>query len=137
MNEIEELLRERSRIAEDLITRAWTDDAFKALLLADPAKAVEAAYGLKLPQSVTVKVLEETENTRYVVIPCRPSTCGELSDEDLAATAGGVSASDASIGGSGSTRADILRGISVTNTMPSTSTIDAQTATFNAARMTC
>jgi len=125
-----DLLRERARVAEELITRAWSDEAFKALLMADPAKAVEAAYGLKLPASVTLKVLEETEDTRYLVVPYRPSTADELTDEDLAAVAGGMSASNEVTSG-GSTRSTILRGISISNPLASTTQIDGMTSNLS------
>ena len=73
-----------------LIGRAWEDEAFKAKLLSDPRAAIEQATGLKLPAGVTVKVLEETENTLYFVIPSSPLGAeGQLSDEALATVAGG------------------------------------------------
>ncbi len=90
MNE-KEMLQERTRIVEEIVTRAWSDASFKKQLLENPTKAVEAIYGLKLPESIKVKVIEETEDTRYVVIPYRPPVCDELSNEDLEAVAGGIS----------------------------------------------
>jgi hypothetical protein len=116
----DEYLQERSRIVEDLITRAWSDETFKALLLSDPAKAVEQAFGLALPASLTIKVLEETETVRYVVIPYRPQPCADLTDADLAAIAGGASASDGTNPNNGSTRSLVLRGITVQNQLTTT-----------------
>ncbi len=73
-----------------LIGRAWEDQAFKARLLSDPRAAIEQATGLKLPAGVSVKVLQETADTLYFVIPLSPLGAeGELSDEALAAVAGG------------------------------------------------
>jgi len=136
MSEIE-LLHERARVAEELVTRAWSDEAFKALLIADPARAVEAAYGVKLPASFTLTVLEETEDTRYLVIPYRPSACDELSEEDLAAVAGGLSASENTTGRSAYS-ASILRGINVTNQVSSTNTLASVTSSFDATQqLTC
>ena len=78
-----------------LIGRAWEDEAFKAKLLSDPRAAIEQATGLKLPAGVSVKVVEETEDTIYFVIPPSPlggvgyNAEGELSDDELATVAGG------------------------------------------------
>lgn len=86
-----QLLKEREEILEKVITRAWADASFKEQLLQDPAKAVESAFGVKLPASLKVQVLEETADKRYVVIPYRPSADDQLSPEELEAVAGGVS----------------------------------------------
>ncbi len=85
------LLQERAKMMEDVILRAWTDESFKAQLLQDPAKALEAAFGTKFPPSISIKVIEETADTRYLVIPFRPKADDELSNEELEAVAGGGS----------------------------------------------
>lgn len=75
-----------------LIGRAWEDAAFKETLLRDPLAAIEQATGLKLPPGLTVKVVEESENTLYLVLPLNPLAAeeeGELSEADLATVAGG------------------------------------------------
>ncbi len=68
------------------IARAWTDEAYKAKLLADPHAAL-AEMGVKVPAGVTVKVVENTADTHHLVLPMRPD--GELSDEDAERLAGG------------------------------------------------
>ena len=74
-----------------LITRAWKDEAFAQELRSNPKAAVERELGEKLPEGVEVKVVEESANTIYMVIPEKPKgTEGELSDEQLAAAAGGI-----------------------------------------------
>ncbi len=85
------LLQERAKIVETIITRAWADESFKAQLLENPAKALEAAFATKLPPSISVKAIEETAETRYLVIPYRPKAGDELSNEELEAVAGGAS----------------------------------------------
>jgi hypothetical protein len=76
-----------------LVGRAWEDEAFKQALLNDPCAAIEQATGLKLPAGLDVKVLEETSDTLYLVVPVNPLGQaleeGELSDETLAVVAGG------------------------------------------------
>ncbi len=85
------LLQERAKIVETIITRAWADESFKAQLLENPGKALEAVFGTKLPPSISVKAVEETAETRYLVIPYRPKAGDELSNEELEAVAGGGS----------------------------------------------
>jgi hypothetical protein len=128
-----DLLEERSRIIDDIITRAWSDETFKSLLLADPAKALEKAYGLTLPPSVAIKVVEETEDTRYVVIPYRSQACADLSDADLAAIAGGASAGGTT-NSSGESRAIVLRGLTVQNTLTTTN-LEATNTTLQTTAM--
>ncbi len=63
-----------------IVTRAWSDEAFKARLL-DDATAVLAEADLELPPGVTVKTVEDTESIRHLVLPVKPT--GDLSDEEL------------------------------------------------------
>jgi len=73
-----------------IIGRAWADKEFEKALLADPHAAIQKVAGIEIPPGVSVKVLEETEDTLYFVIPSSPlSAEGELSDEALAKVAGG------------------------------------------------
>jgi hypothetical protein len=85
------LLQERAKMVETVIMRAWADESFKAQLVENPGKALEAAFGTKLPPSIAVKVIEETAETRYLVIPYRPKAGDELSNQELEAVAGGGS----------------------------------------------
>lgn len=68
----------------EVIRRAWRDQGFKADLVADPRAAV-AGLGYDLPADVELKVLEETAETRYLVLPQRPArvASGRLDDADL------------------------------------------------------
>ena len=71
-----------------LIAKAWTDEAFKARLKADP-KAAMKEVGMDVPEGVEIEVVESTQEKAYLVIPPKP--VGELSDEDLDQVAGGSS----------------------------------------------
>jgi hypothetical protein len=75
----------RRPIFEEVVLKAWSDPAFKTELLADPTAAL-ATLGAIVPAGVTVKILENTENLDYVVLPVRP--VGDLSDEKVAAATG-------------------------------------------------
>ena len=74
-----------SPLLEKLVLKAWSDPAFKASLFSDSAAAL-ASLGMRVPVGMTLKVLENTENLDYVVLPVRPA--GELSDEQVAAATG-------------------------------------------------
>jgi hypothetical protein len=74
-----------------LIEKAWKDDVFRQALLTDPQGAVERELGGKLPAGLQVKVLAETPDTFYLVLPANPdrAPAGELTDQQLDAIAGG------------------------------------------------
>jgi Nitrile hydratase, alpha chain len=74
-----------------LIEKAWKDDAFRQALRSDPRGAVEKALGGKLPAGLQVKVVEETADTFYLVLPAKldRAPAGQLTDQQLDAVAGG------------------------------------------------
>jgi hypothetical protein len=74
-----------------LIEKAWKDDAFRQALRTDPRDAVERELGGKLPAGLQVKVVEESVDTFYLVLPAKPDRAptGELTDQQLEAVAGG------------------------------------------------
>ena len=67
--------------------RAATDSAFRQELLTDPRAAIERELGVSFPAGITIKAVEETPDTMYIVVP--PMVSGELSDADLDIVAGG------------------------------------------------
>jgi hypothetical protein len=73
-----------------ITAKAWTDANFKKRLLSDPV-AVLKDYGVDLPPDVKIKVVEDTDTLHYLSLPPKPSD-KELSEEDLAAVAGGAMA---------------------------------------------
>ena len=77
----------RQDFERDVITRAGADPAFRAELLADPRAAIKKAYGVELPPSLELRVVEETPSVFYLVLPLQSE---ELTDEQLAAVAGGA-----------------------------------------------
>ena len=72
-------------VLKTILTKAWSDPAFKAKLLANGNDAL-AALGIKAPQGVAIKFVEDTPTTSHFVIPSLAS--GELTDE-LAKVAAG------------------------------------------------
>ncbi len=71
----------------EIVRACLKDPALKAKLIADP-KAVLAEHGIKVPAGFTVKVVENTPSVFHLVLP-KAAASGELSDEELAAAAGG------------------------------------------------
>ncbi|MBF0559393.1 MAG: NHLP leader peptide family RiPP precursor [Nitrospirae bacterium] len=63
-----------------LISRACSDESFKARLLSD-TMAVLKENGIVVPEDITVKAVENTDKLFHLVIPSQP--VGRLSDEDL------------------------------------------------------
>jgi hypothetical protein len=74
-----------------LIEKAWKDDAFRQALVTDPRGALERDLGAKLPAGVQVKVVAESADTFYLVLPANPdrAPAGQLTDQQLEAVAGG------------------------------------------------
>jgi hypothetical protein len=56
---------------EQIVAKAWSDADFKQRLLTDPA-SVFADYGIEIPEGGTVKVIENTDSVKTMVIPAPP-----------------------------------------------------------------
>jgi len=74
-----------------LIKRAWQDEKFAQELRSNPKAVFEREVGSQLPANVNVKVVEETAETIYLVLPEKPGAgASELSEQQLNAVAGGI-----------------------------------------------
>jgi hypothetical protein len=83
---------DRPAIEAQIVARAQSDAAFREALIADPAGALQQAFGMHLPSTITVHVLVETPTTYYLVLPLDPTAAvaeHELSDLELMTVAGG------------------------------------------------
>jgi hypothetical protein len=63
------MVRTRTKLEHKLIVRALRDPAFRHELVAHPKPLVEAELGYKLPDLLSIEVLEESVLSRYLVIP--------------------------------------------------------------------
>jgi hypothetical protein len=79
-------VRTRKDLEIHLITRALKDEGFKREFLANPKVVVEKELGTKLPEELEINVLEETEDTLYMVLPCNPYE--GMSEEELKVSLG-------------------------------------------------
>jgi len=66
-----------------LVAEVWGDDDLKRRLISDPAGVLQE-YGIDMPADVELKIVEDTDHVRHLVIP--PSPADEFSDEDLTAS---------------------------------------------------
>jgi hypothetical protein len=81
----------RAEMERTLVQRSLQDEDFRQKLLDDPKATVEQELATQLPEDVQVRVVEESADTIYLVLPFTPADLqtGELSDQDLSAVAGG------------------------------------------------
>ena len=81
----------RIEVDRRLVQRSLEDEDFRQRLLDAPKAAVEQELGSRLPESIEVRVVEESADTHYLVLP-NVSAVGEedeISDQELEAVAGG------------------------------------------------
>ena len=62
----------------------YKSDAYRARVVREP-RAVLAEFGVTLPEGQAVRVWDSTAETRYLVVPQRPSGTERLSEDELAA----------------------------------------------------
>ena len=84
----------RRDMEADIIARALKDEGFARELRADPRAAIGREVG-KLPEGIEVKLVEETPDTLYLVLPARLSPGRQLSDAELDQVAGAGLCGDA------------------------------------------
>ena len=81
----------RAEMERRIVQRSIEDEEFRRRLLDDPKGTLEQELGSRLKESTEVRVLEESADTIYLVLPSA-SVVGEsreLSDKELDAVAGG------------------------------------------------
>lgn len=87
-----ELTREQ-QLFQNIISKAWEDETFKAALVANPVQAIETLTGEKvnLPEGKQLVVRDQTsEETIYINIPTEQKMDDvELNEDQLEAVAGG------------------------------------------------
>ena len=81
----------RTEMERRLVERSLQDESFRQRLLDDPRGIMEQELGSRMPEGVEVRVVEETADTIYLVLPSASAVGegGSLSDRELDAVAGG------------------------------------------------
>jgi Nitrile hydratase, alpha chain len=84
----------RAEMEQRLIQRSLEDEDFRQRLLDDPKGTIEQELGSRLPESIEVRVVEESADTIYLVLPSASplGQGGALSDQELEAVSGGKGA---------------------------------------------
>ena len=83
----------RAEFERTLVQRSLQDDSFRQMLLDDPKGTLEQELGSPLSEGVEVRVVEESQQTIYLVLPFASAVGegGEISDQELEQVAGGDS----------------------------------------------
>jgi|WetSurMetagenome_2_1015567.scaffolds.fasta_scaffold544690_1 hypothetical protein len=79
-------LQESQKLWMKVVAKVWSDKAFKARLLADPA-AVLKEHGIEVPTEMAVKVMEDTPKEVHLILPEQPAELSEAELDQLAAGA--------------------------------------------------
>ena len=77
---------EQSKKIGQVLAKCWSDESFKKKLMADPMGTLKAE-GAKMPEGLSVHVVENTDKVYNLVIPAKPT---DLTDADLDKVAGGM-----------------------------------------------
>ncbi|RPJ84994.1 MAG: NHLP leader peptide family natural product precursor, partial [Acidobacteria bacterium] len=80
----------RGQLLDKIVEQAQTNPEYYDQLMKNPRALMERQLGTAIPGNVNVKVLEETPDTYYIVLPYAPKEGAELSDADLEKVAGGI-----------------------------------------------
>lgn len=80
----------RGELLDKIVEQAQTNPEYYDELMKDPRSLMERQLGTAIPQNINIKVLEETPDTYYIVLPYAAKEGAELSDADLEKVAGGV-----------------------------------------------
>jgi len=88
---MENLNQQRKQLEEKLIAKAMKDENFRKNLLENPKAAIEDETGIKIPEAVNLKVVEEDPATFFLILPpiINPETEDELSEAELEMVSGG------------------------------------------------
>ena len=79
----------RGQLWDKVVEQAAKNPKYLAQLKSDPRSLMEKQLGTSIPRDVNIKVLEESADTYYIVLPAIAKEGAELSDSDLEKVAGG------------------------------------------------
>ena len=68
-----------------LVAQAWFHESLKRRLIEDPATVLRE-HGIDVPDDIVLKVVEDTDRVRHLVLPSSPS--GDLAVEELGGSVG-------------------------------------------------
>ncbi len=62
-------MKQRQQLEQQLIEKSMKDESFRKQLIKNPSAAIEAETGMKIPETMNIKVLEEDPKTFYLLLP--------------------------------------------------------------------
>ena len=71
---------------QELIDKAGNDLAFRGRLLAEPRAVVQEEFGVEVPESIELRVHEDSRSAMHLVLPPEP----KLDMQDLRSVSGGI-----------------------------------------------
>ncbi|MEQ8170100.1 MAG: NHLP leader peptide family RiPP precursor [Candidatus Eremiobacterota bacterium] len=75
---------ENKDLSGKILARVLKDEDFKKSLIENPGETLSKEYDIKLPEGLTLKILEDTPEVKHVVLPCiEPAALEELSEEAI------------------------------------------------------
>lgn len=80
----------RGQLWDKIVEQAQKNPKYHQHLMNDPHGLMEKQLGTPIGKNIKIKVLEETHDTYYIVLPAQASDGAELSDADLEKVAGGA-----------------------------------------------
>ena len=94
---------ENKDLSGKILARVLKDEDFKKSLIENPGETLSKEYDIKVPEGLTLKILEDTPEIKHVVLPyVEPPALEELSEEVIDnITAGDSFTLPVSLGGLG------------------------------------
>jgi hypothetical protein len=68
----EQIPKIRKDLEAEIIAKAWEDEGFRQELLSNPKQVIAKTLGTKLEENIEVRVVQETPNNLYLVLPVSP-----------------------------------------------------------------
>jgi hypothetical protein len=80
----------RHDLEAKIVKRCWEEEEFRKEFTTDPAAAFVKYLEIPAASLPKISVHQEEPGSWHIVLPARPSTTGELSEEELERVAGGI-----------------------------------------------
>lgn len=80
---------EGGTVQEQVLERALKDEGFRQEVLTNPRAVLAREYNVHIPDSVSIRVVEDTANTLTIALPPKQESVQELTDAELEAVSGG------------------------------------------------
>ncbi|HEY7124205.1 MAG TPA: NHLP leader peptide family RiPP precursor [Ktedonobacterales bacterium] len=80
---------ESGTVQEQVLERAVKDESFRQEVLNNPRAVLAREYNVHIPETVSIRVVEDAANTLTIALPPKQESLQELSDAELGAAAGG------------------------------------------------